>query len=98
VHGNRVPAHATAMGKALLAFSPPALVDEFLRRGLTAFTPFTLTAPTAHRLVRLGVLGERDCTRCRCGRCPGRSDWSRPGTGSAHPISCARRSGLRESR
>jgi DNA-binding IclR family transcriptional regulator len=38
-----VPAHATAMGKALLAFSTPTLVDLLLRQGLTAFTPFTLT-------------------------------------------------------
>jgi DNA-binding IclR family transcriptional regulator len=46
---NTLPAHATAMGKALLAFSPPALVDMFLGRGLTAFTPFTLTAPDRFR-------------------------------------------------
>jgi DNA-binding IclR family transcriptional regulator len=37
------------MGKALLAFSPPALVDMFLGRGLTAYTPFTLTAPDRFR-------------------------------------------------
>jgi DNA-binding IclR family transcriptional regulator len=43
--GDTVPAHATAMGKALLAFSEPALVDVFLDRRLPAFTPFTLTAP-----------------------------------------------------
>jgi DNA-binding IclR family transcriptional regulator len=47
--GNSLPAHATAMGKALLAFSAPALVDMFLSRGLTAFTPFTLTAPDRFR-------------------------------------------------
>jgi DNA-binding IclR family transcriptional regulator len=43
------PAHATAMGKALLAFSAPAMVDMFLSRGLTAYTPFTLTAPDRFR-------------------------------------------------
>jgi DNA-binding IclR family transcriptional regulator len=47
--GATLPAHATAMGKALLAFSAPALVDLLLRRGLTAFTPFTLTAPDRFR-------------------------------------------------
>jgi DNA-binding IclR family transcriptional regulator len=47
--GATVPAHATAMGKALLALSAPALVDMFLGRGLTAFTPFTLTAPDRFR-------------------------------------------------
>jgi DNA-binding IclR family transcriptional regulator len=47
--GATVPAHATAMGKALLAFSAPALVEVFLRAGLTACTPFTLTAPDRFR-------------------------------------------------
>jgi DNA-binding IclR family transcriptional regulator len=47
--GATAPAHATAMGKALLAFSAPALVDSYLNRGLTAFTPFTVTAPDRFR-------------------------------------------------
>ena len=47
--GATAPAHATAMGKALLAFSVPALVDSYLSRGLTAFTPFTVTAPDRFR-------------------------------------------------
>lgn len=47
--GATAPAHATAMGKALLAFSAPALVDSYLSRGLTAFTPFTVTAPDRFR-------------------------------------------------
>jgi DNA-binding IclR family transcriptional regulator len=56
--GATAPAHATAMGKALLAFSAPAVVDVFVRRGLTAYTPFTLTAPSRFRralaMTRLG--------------------------------------------
>ena len=40
-----LPAHATAMGKALLAFSPPVVVEEMLERGLERFTPYTLTTP-----------------------------------------------------
>jgi DNA-binding IclR family transcriptional regulator len=40
-----LPAHATAMGKALLAFSPPSVVDALLDRGLERFTPYTLTTP-----------------------------------------------------
>jgi DNA-binding IclR family transcriptional regulator len=40
-----LPAHACAMGKALLAFSPPALVDMLIVEGLRSYTPFTLTAP-----------------------------------------------------
>jgi len=37
-----VPAHATAMGKALLAFSPPGTLDMIVARGLNAYTPQTL--------------------------------------------------------
>ena len=44
------PLHATAMGKALLAFAPPAVLDEVVTGGLPAYTPFTLTSP--HRLRR----------------------------------------------
>jgi DNA-binding IclR family transcriptional regulator len=40
-----VPAHATAMGKALLAFSSPRVVDAVIAAGLKRFTPFTLTSP-----------------------------------------------------
>jgi DNA-binding IclR family transcriptional regulator len=40
-----VPAHATAMGKALLAFSPSRTVDAFVTRGLKRFTPYTLASP-----------------------------------------------------
>jgi DNA-binding IclR family transcriptional regulator len=44
-----LPAHATAMGKALLAFAPPRLVDEFLAGGLARYTPFTLTSQERFR-------------------------------------------------
>jgi DNA-binding IclR family transcriptional regulator len=48
------PAHATAMGKALLAFSPARVVDMVIARGLERYTPLTLTSP--ERLRRsLGV-------------------------------------------
>ncbi len=40
-----VAAHATASGKALLAFSPPAVVDRVIDAGLPAFTPHTITSP-----------------------------------------------------
>ncbi len=40
-----LPAHATAMGKALLAFSPPHVVDAVVAKGLARYTPFTLTSP-----------------------------------------------------
>jgi len=38
-----LPAHATAMGKALLAFSPPRAVDMVVARGLKQYTRFTVT-------------------------------------------------------
>jgi DNA-binding IclR family transcriptional regulator len=40
-----LPLHATAMGKALLAFSPTELVETLLAGGLDRFTPYTLTSP-----------------------------------------------------
>jgi DNA-binding IclR family transcriptional regulator len=44
-----VPAHAAAAGKALLAFSPPAVVDRVIDTGLPAFTPHTITSPEVLR-------------------------------------------------
>ena len=41
----RLPAHATALGKALLAFSPTGIVDGVIARGLKGYTPNTLTDP-----------------------------------------------------
>ena len=39
-----IPAHAAASGKALLAFSPPAVVNQVIQAGLPAFTPHTITS------------------------------------------------------
>jgi DNA-binding IclR family transcriptional regulator len=38
-----LPAHATALGKALLAHAPPGVVQEVLDAGLPSYTPHTLT-------------------------------------------------------
>lgn len=43
--GGRLPAHASAVGKALLAFSPDAVVQDVLASGLPAVGPRTITAP-----------------------------------------------------
>jgi DNA-binding IclR family transcriptional regulator len=43
--GARMPAHATALGKAMLAFSPRAVVREVLGASLGALTPYTITVP-----------------------------------------------------
>jgi DNA-binding IclR family transcriptional regulator len=43
--GERLPLHATGMGKALLAFSPPRVTDEVIANGLIRYTPYTIVAP-----------------------------------------------------
>ena len=54
VHGV-IPAHAAASGKALLAFSPPGVVNQVIAAGLPAFTPDTITSPDVLRQ-RLSVI------------------------------------------
>lgn len=63
--GGRVPAHATAVGKALLAFSPASVVEAVIARGLEPVGPHTLTDPDALRaeLARVrerGIATERE--------------------------------------
>jgi DNA-binding IclR family transcriptional regulator len=41
----RLPAHATALGKALLAFSPSDTLDRVIVNGLKCYTPNTVTDP-----------------------------------------------------
>jgi IclR family acetate operon transcriptional repressor len=46
--GNRLPAHSTGSGKAMLAFLPREVVEGILRRyGMAARTPKTVTDPEA---------------------------------------------------
>jgi len=47
--GGRLPAHATAVGKAMLACLPPEQAEEILRGPLRPLTSRTLTAPGAIR-------------------------------------------------
>jgi DNA-binding IclR family transcriptional regulator len=47
--GATVPAHATALGKALLAFAAGRTVDMVMAQGLKAYTPYTLTTPNRLR-------------------------------------------------
>lgn len=46
--GGRWPAHATALGKVLLAFGPPDPLRTLLASDLRPLTPYTITRP--HRL------------------------------------------------
>jgi len=45
--GGRLPAHCTAVGKALLAYAPPATVSEYLATGLRRRTEASLATPAA---------------------------------------------------
>jgi IclR family pca regulon transcriptional regulator len=47
--GTRVPAHATSMGRVLLAWTGPERIDRFLERPLEACTAHTTTDPGALR-------------------------------------------------
>ncbi len=63
--GGRLPAHATALGKAILAFSPHDVVERIANGGLARRTSQTITEPSAllHQLAevrRSGLATERD--------------------------------------
>jgi DNA-binding IclR family transcriptional regulator len=44
-----LPAHPTALGRALLAFSPPGIVEMTITRGLRPYTAHTITSPDRFR-------------------------------------------------
>jgi DNA-binding IclR family transcriptional regulator len=44
-----LPVHPTALGRALLAFSPPGVVDMTIMRGLRPYTAHTVTSPDRFR-------------------------------------------------
>ncbi|MEX2288957.1 MAG: IclR family transcriptional regulator [Mycobacteriales bacterium] len=63
--GGRMPTYCTAVGKALLAFSPVSTVEAVLSGGLTRLTPYTIALPALlHRelgdIRRSGVAFERE--------------------------------------
>src|SRR4051795_3499109 len=53
--GGRWPLHATGTGLVLLAFAPPEVQEEVLRRPLRAFTTDTVTDPQRMRRILAGV-------------------------------------------
>jgi IclR family transcriptional regulator, acetate operon repressor len=63
--GGRMPAHCTAVGKAILAFSPPEAVAAVLDGGLPPRTPFSITVPGVLKrqlatIARTGVAYDRE--------------------------------------
>jgi IclR family transcriptional regulator, acetate operon repressor len=63
--GGRLPAHCTAVGKAMLAVSPPDVLDALLATGLARRTAFTISTPSVlrnqlARSTRDGVAYERE--------------------------------------
>ncbi len=61
--GGRMPLHCTALGKALLAWSPPSLLQEVVAGGLEKRARRTITAPGTlrsqlHQVVERGVAYE----------------------------------------
>jgi DNA-binding IclR family transcriptional regulator len=57
--------HATALGKALLAFAPASTVEAVLALGLRRYTPYTVTRPERLRwaLQTVRVTGMALCDR-----------------------------------
>ncbi|MBX6391309.1 MAG: IclR family transcriptional regulator, partial [Frankia sp.] len=49
--GGRLPLTCTGVGKALLAFSGPALLEEVLAKPLSSLTPYSITDPERLRTV-----------------------------------------------
>jgi DNA-binding IclR family transcriptional regulator len=45
--GGRMPMYCTSLGKAILAHYPSGRVEEIIREGLLARTPYTITSPQA---------------------------------------------------
>jgi len=43
--GRRLPLHASAVGKVLLAYAGPELLSQLCEQGLTRFTPYTQVMP-----------------------------------------------------
>ena len=63
--GGRLPAHASGVGKAMLAFSPEPSVQAVLETGLPAVGPRTITAPglllrELRRIRELGIAYESE--------------------------------------
>jgi DNA-binding IclR family transcriptional regulator len=47
--GGMIPTHCSALGRAILAYSPPDVIDEVIAAGLNPRTPRTITNPETLR-------------------------------------------------
>lgn len=75
--GGRMPAHATGLGKAMLAYADHAVIEQVLRHGLTRMGPRTITSPDVllgelERIRATGVAYEREesASNVGCGASP----------------------------
>jgi len=69
--GGRLPAHATALGKAILAFSPPDVIERVACSRLERRTPHTIVEPTSlqRELTRVRTIGTAtELQECAIGR------------------------------
>ena len=55
--GSRAPAHCTGVGKALLAFQPPDVVQQVMENGLKRYTVNTITDPESLRAELASIRG-----------------------------------------
>lgn len=55
--GGRLPAHCTGVGKALLAFSAPAVIEDYLANGLTGRTTASIRSRPE---LEFALMGTRD--------------------------------------
>ena len=53
--GGRLPAHCTGVGKALLAYSPRAVVDQYLKAGLRRRTNASIATPARMQAVLMNI-------------------------------------------
>jgi DNA-binding IclR family transcriptional regulator len=68
--GGRRPLHCTSAGKVALALSSPRFVDRYVRRGLTEYTPSTMTDAAGLRS-QLARVGRRGYAEARSEYVPG---------------------------
>ena len=63
--GGRMPAYCTGLGKAMLAHSPPEVIDAVLSGGLVPLTRFTITVPAVledelKKIAETGIAHDRE--------------------------------------